>query len=413
MNLKDIMDSIRPTQHEQRQAQRIFDRAREFIERKYNRETILVGSVAKGTFLRGDKDLDIFVFFDKKTPRKKLEREGLLIGKETIGALGGKYKTAYAEHPYVSGVINSFKVEIVPCYKVEDPANIISAVDRTPFHLKFINENLKNSQKDDVRLLKKFLKTQKIYGADSKANGFSGYLCELLIIYYGGFIELLEHACKWKEGTELLFLKTEKKFDDPLLVIDPVDPKRNVASAVSQTSFSIFVDACRNFILKPNKDFFSGPTRGYTPTEGGKMVLIKFEDGIEEEIFFSQLRKAMEYITKKSLLSGFKLYRYGVCNNGVVLDFEIFHLPKIELYRGPKIDNYEHSMNFREKHAMVFVKGMRLYTLKKRKYTDAIALVNDIIKEGKGIGKNLKDLSTKIVVGKDAARLVCDEIVYF
>jgi tRNA nucleotidyltransferase (CCA-adding enzyme) len=44
----------------------------------------------------------------------------------------------------------------------------------------------------EVRLLKKFMKGTGVYGAEIKIGGFSGYLCELLILKYRSFAQTIE-----------------------------------------------------------------------------------------------------------------------------------------------------------------------------------------------------------------------------
>ncbi|MBN2518456.1 MAG: nucleotidyltransferase domain-containing protein, partial [Candidatus Altiarchaeota archaeon] len=64
---------------------------------------LLVGSIAKDTDLRFDKDIDIFLLFEKGVPREVLETEGLAIGKEFFSVLRGRWEVNYAEHPYTKG----------------------------------------------------------------------------------------------------------------------------------------------------------------------------------------------------------------------------------------------------------------------------------------------------------------------
>ncbi len=47
-----------------------------------------------------------------------------------------------------------------------------------------------------------------------------------------------------------------QKFREPLVVVDPVDPNRNVASAVTETTLWTFVAAARAFSAKPSMKFF-------------------------------------------------------------------------------------------------------------------------------------------------------------
>jgi len=148
---------------------------------------MLCGSVAKNTWLKDKNDLDLFFLFSPLLPLKKLKQYGLEIGKQIIEKFNGSYRISYAQHPYITGEIiynnRKYNLDIVPCYNVKNASKIKSAVDRTPFHVKYIKKNLKFP--DQVRLLKQFCIAHDVYGADVKTQGFSGYLCELLIINYG------------------------------------------------------------------------------------------------------------------------------------------------------------------------------------------------------------------------------------
>ncbi|MDY6778276.1 MAG: nucleotidyltransferase domain-containing protein, partial [Candidatus Nanohaloarchaea archaeon] len=168
------------------------------INDSFGREARLMGSLAKRTFLSGDKDLDIFVFFDTDTPEQELEQEGLRIGRQVFEHFSGTYQEEYAEHPYIKGEINGFEVEIVPAYDIDEPGAMKSSVDRTPLHTDWVNKNLTEDEKQQVVLLKAFLKGRDLYGSSLRVQGFSGYLCEILIQQYGSFRGLLEHAVEWE-----------------------------------------------------------------------------------------------------------------------------------------------------------------------------------------------------------------------
>lgn len=97
------------------------------------------------------------------------------------------------------------------------------------------------------------------YGANYKVSGFSGYLCELLILKYHSFEEVLKAASyKWHKHykIDLENYGTSNKFKDPLIAIDPVDKNRNVAAALSMQKFSEFIVASRNFLDNPNESYF-------------------------------------------------------------------------------------------------------------------------------------------------------------
>ncbi|EHK02130.1 tRNA CCA-pyrophosphorylase, partial [Candidatus Haloredivivus sp. G17] len=106
------------------------------------------------------------------------------------------------------GEIKGHEVEIVPCYDT-DPENIQSAVDRTPHHTRWAKNNLDSQQRKDVVALKVFLDAQGLYGSSLEIQGFSGYLCEILIAYYGSFEKLIEKASQWQKEERIAELLPE------------------------------------------------------------------------------------------------------------------------------------------------------------------------------------------------------------
>ncbi|NLX47224.1 MAG: CCA tRNA nucleotidyltransferase [Euryarchaeota archaeon] len=218
--------------------------------------TMLVGSVAKGTYV-GRPDIDLFILFPETVERRELERVGLRIGQEVLGS-----ETRYAEHPYSHGTIDGFEVDLVPCYAVQDASSIRSAVDRTPFHTRFVLSNMDDNKRGQVLLLKQFMKGVGVYGAEARVQGFSGYLTELLIIKYGDFRSVLKAAADWRPGTTM-GMEGRHGMDGttPLTFRDPVDLKRNVSSALSIDKFSMFVHASREYLRGPDERFFFPPAR--------------------------------------------------------------------------------------------------------------------------------------------------------
>ena len=69
--------------------------------------------------------------------------------------------------------------------------------------------HLKTNQEKEVRLLKRFMKMVGTYGSEFKVGGFSGYLCELMIIRYGSFLKVLKGVFDhWKPGYQIDLGKT-------------------------------------------------------------------------------------------------------------------------------------------------------------------------------------------------------------
>jgi len=50
-----------------------------------------------------------------------------------------------------------------------------------------MTQKLSNSLKEEVRILKKFFFHIDVYGAEIAKEGFSGYVSEVLISYFGSF----------------------------------------------------------------------------------------------------------------------------------------------------------------------------------------------------------------------------------
>ena len=190
----------------------------------------MVGSAARGTWISGTHDLDIFITFPEDTSREELEEFGLSIARE-IAKDADRSEERYAEHPYINMRYMDFDVDLVPCFRVSSPDSIKSAVDRTPFHNEFIKQNISGLE-NDVLLLKQFMRGGGVYGSELRTQGFSGYLTELLVIHYGSFENVLGSACDWKPNL-VIDIKEHGllKHTDPLIVVDPTDPKRNVAAA--------------------------------------------------------------------------------------------------------------------------------------------------------------------------------------
>ncbi len=249
----------------------------EEVKEKLQENLKIYGSVAKGTNLKGDYDLD--VFFETEMPKKEAFQYILEKAKKVFDNV----VVRYAEHPYIRVFYKGIWIDIVPYSKVEK-----SAVDRTPLHFKYVVEHLDENAKDEVRLLKKFFKALGIYGAEIKVGGFSGYLCELLIIRYGTFLDTIKAISNWKFYKTIIDLEgnKERDFEEPLVVVDPVDGKRNVAAAVELDTMAKAILYARNFLKNPSREWFFEKEG---PLEEEYGILLKHD--LVEEALFGQLKR--------------------------------------------------------------------------------------------------------------------------
>src|SRR2546422_1990324 len=168
-----VLARIRPTPDEEGRMEKvvgeILDRLRSPLQSKGGEaNACLAGSVAKGRPLTGT-EIDVFVAFPPDLPRADLEERGLALGK-----LLEKGTHRYAEHPYTRGWYGGFEVEIVPCYRITDATQRMSAVDRTPLHVDYVLGRVKEGQTDEIRLLKAWSEGIGGQGAEAKVLGFSG-----------------------------------------------------------------------------------------------------------------------------------------------------------------------------------------------------------------------------------------------
>ncbi|MDR1690216.1 MAG: CCA tRNA nucleotidyltransferase [Candidatus Methanoplasma sp.] len=304
----DVLARIKPTAEEVRSINETAKDLKETVE-KYVKdhdidvEVRFVGSYAKGTYL-SDPDIDLFLLFPESVPPKELETVGLSVGEAII-----KGTKMYAEHPYTRGTYGGLDVDLVPSYSIKTTDKLRTAVDRTPFHTQFILENLKEEQKDEVRLLKSFMKGIGVYGAEPNTRGFSGYMCELLVLHYGGFLGTLEGAGDWREGTTISIDKKGPPIIGPLVVYDPVDQKRNVASAVHIDTMSLFIVAAKAYLSSPSDKFFFPRERKphsrdelqrISDMNGSRIITVLFDrPDIVEDNLYSQLWKTRYALTRK------------------------------------------------------------------------------------------------------------------
>ncbi len=361
-----------------------------------------LGSYARNTWLPESLEIDVFLLFPESYSLEELERIALDIGKKAVD----EYELRYASHPYVHGTVNGVEVDIVPCYKLSKIGKIKSAVDRTPFHHEWLKDRIKGKEKD-VRLLKRFMKVINVYGAEYKIKGFSGYLCELLVIHYGSFFNLVNEASKWRRNLVIDPNKGKayvKKGLEKFHVIDPVDEKRNVAANLSVDNLARFVEACRVFLRNPSLDFFIekppmvNKEKLNRELEKRFVYCVVFEKPpIIEDNLYSQLERAEKRISKILEDKEFVVLRSGhYAGEKCFLIFELLsgRLSAVKKHYGPKFENYSHSMKFIEKNIEYsrFFENGRYVTYKVRKFTEAKSLIESAIKnEHRSMGKDISE----------------------
>ncbi len=415
-----VLPHIVPDEEEVKRAREAEEEIRRRLE-KFDVEYKFVGSYARNTWLKGNLEIDVFLLFPEDLPREELEKRGLEIGKTILDS----YEIRYAEHPYVHGKVKGVEVDVVPCYKVKDPSNIKSAVDRTPFHHEWLKDRIKGKE-NDVRLLKRFLKVHGIYGAEYKVRGFSGYLCELLIVFYGSFENLVREATKWTRRTVIDVKNHEIRRGDRFFVVDPVDEKRNVAANLSLDNLAKFVHLCREFVENPSEDFFFEREFEIPRDEelfmelekrGTAIFAVEFnKPDIVEDNLYPQLERATKKITEFLERENFMPLRTGffvASKCYLIFECQVKELSRIRRRMGPPFEEEKHVRRFlKDKLYKPFLEGGRWWVYDERKFTRPEEAVKSYIEKnwqalGKNVGEEIRKWF-KIINGKDLVKV--DEI---
>jgi len=412
--IEKVLARIRPGPEEEARvretASSLVEAVREEVARRGVRgEVLLVGSVAKGTFLR-DPDMDVFIRFPLDVSREEMERTALEIGKAVLH----DWVISYAEHPYVRGVYRGYEADIVPCYSIRDPSELKSSVDRTPFHTEYVRRHLPVERRDDVRLLKAFMRGIGVYGAEARVRGFSGYLTELLVIKYGGFVEVLRNAARWRIPVKLSMSGEDAgRFREPMVFVDPTDIRRNVASAVSEESLATFILASREFLRRPSALFFFPPEDEVdeeallrTMERRGTCVfaLSLPAPDIHPDTLHDQARRLLNLTVDIADREGFGVVDADLHIGErivVLVEVEMCEVPRVKVHRGPPAD-HPNSEDFMDKWSRErrlrgpYIKGRRLYVDVVRQETlFPRVLLQSLMAQD--IGKNLNVLKGEMV----------------
>lgn len=396
---KGVLKKIKPSAKEEKAINEFVTKLLRISEVVSKAQPVITGSLGRGTWLKGDHDIDLFLMFDKGVSREGLEKIGMENAKEIVSELKGKYIIKYAEHPYVRANFNGMSVDIVPCYKIKNGDKIISAVDRSPLHVDYVLRKMKPAQRDEVRLLKQFCKGIGVYGSDAKTLGVSGYICELLIIKYGKFESAIRSLSCMKAGSIIDIENHWKSSDEkhlkevfrsnPLILIDPIDKERNVASSLSCENFARLSSMAGKMIKKPSERFFYRIFRQLEPGQIKKLherktkfFAVSFtKPDVIDDILHPQLRKTQSRLITLLNHNEFRAIRSYVFVDDktsrafLIFEMECWELPFINNMIGPPVFSIKNSRDFLEKYKNPlfgpYVEGQNWVIEKQRTYRNA------------------------------------------
>jgi len=415
-----VLKSIAPSTKEKKELESITSGFLKKLNGKLkgtNALAILGGSIAKDTWLKDNKDVDIFVQFPYNKYKQDSGKLSNILKKVLKEAFTKeKIVTMHGSRDYFQIEYKDIIFEIVPILKIEDASAAVNITDISPLHAGWVNSKSKKL-KNEIRLAKQFCKAQKLYGAESYISGFSGYILEILVVEYGGFEALLKASAKWKEKTVLdpsnfhknknmvLFELNTNKLQSPLIIVDPVDKHRNAAAALGLEKFRLFKSKAKSFLKKADASYFDFQEMDLeellAKAKKSKLKAVYLEVTAlkgKRDVIGAKLLKAFNFLLKE-------LKAYGVAHSdwdweeGKPAQFYLLlkkdHLGKEELRRGPPIKIEEHAKQFKKKYKGYFEKDGKLYAKVKIQHPELKKRLGRIVSK-KYFGERIKSLKKKV-----------------
>ena len=395
--ISKVAKSVIPSKAIGKSKKQIAELAFQLIEKEVEKFPEVIGlefggSYAKGTWLSKDADVDIFIRFKKSTLEEKFEKISKKIGFESMK----KYSpyVRYSEHPYVEAKIKNTKINVVPFYDVKS-GEWKSSADRSPFHTKFMKKSLTPKMRNEVRILKTFLTSNGIYGAEIAKQGFSGYVSEVLVLNFKSFENIIKSISSIKENQ--IIGKASKKFETPVVIVDPIDKNRNLAAAISNGNLGKFILVSRAFKEKPTSGFFKNKKSTISKKHWENLLVIKFNFKIRSpDIIWGQIKRATSSLSTQLELGGFNVLRsrpYTDQQKEVYLFFllESTKISEMHTKNGPDFFREGSSKSFISKNRtntelMWIGDNKKIISLEKRKHVGAVKFVTEFLKKNLGTG---------------------------
>jgi tRNA nucleotidyltransferase (CCA-adding enzyme) len=352
-------------------------------------EIMLCGSAAKGTWIRGKKEFDVFVRFPKELKHRMFE-----ILRKSLENAGLRFQEIPASRHYFRLQFQGFEVDVVPVLKISRPEEHEHVTDVTPFHVRYVASKLQTAPelRNEIRVLKYYLKLIGCYGAESHIAGLSGYACELLVLALGSFENVLLRMLTSQppvyvdpEGVYGSLSKAKarlsrEKLESPVILIDPVLPSRNAAASLSWETYAKMI-------------FRTWESLGYCKSASkelpGVRLVFETKDLDLEEKFLAQLASLARTLVKKLEEYGFSVTDYAVNKldkNKYSVEFRLIEatLEPLMLHLGPPLWNAEAVKRFinkysNDKNLGYGFKDNRIFVVLRRKFRTAREYINYLL----------------------------------
>ena len=220
----------------------------------------------KQTQLRGAADIDLFVGLKPQDYASILEKRQQERHRKLDQLMNGMVKDwfepavtnldtmeiqrAFSQHPYLSLKMAGLEIDILGCFDIEasylSEEGPITAVDRTVHHTRYIADLLTDAKRENARILKSFVRASHAYGDRCAVGrmGLTGVALELLAIL-GDTLDDAFNALLLLKDLPIDPLKRPLKElekipgfqDDYIILIDPTDYERNIASSFTPRAY--------------------------------------------------------------------------------------------------------------------------------------------------------------------------------
>lgn len=362
--MEDILKKVKPSNFEEFMVNRKVNSFLKKLNKNLKDATaILGGSVAKNTWLKGNHDIDIFVMFDNDANASDRLENVLEKAFKDVDRIHGS-------RDYFQLRYKGLNFEVVPVLKIEKVKDAKNITDISPLHVEWVKSQKLKNILDEIRLAKAFAKAQNVYGAETYIKGFSGYVLEILTIYYKSFEKLVKAASAWQPHQIIDISRhyegINKEKISLLILIDPIDNTRNAAAALSMEKFRKFVNACKGYLRNKDVDFFEKKKITLDDLQDKDLVIKVTPLKGKKDVVGTKILKCLEYITKELILEGYAVLESDwYWNEDALLWFKVksIELPKFKRHYGPPTNKLDNIKQFKNKWSQekIYIEGNRLY----------------------------------------------------
>jgi tRNA nucleotidyltransferase (CCA-adding enzyme) len=372
-------------------------RTLERVQRALKREkaqAMLGGSAAKGTHLAGDHDIDVFVRFPPGAQdiSDRLER--------ALRATLKEVERVHGSRDYFLVRHGAYAFEFIPVLRVRSWREAKNVTDMSPLHVAYVQRAVKlaPSLADDIRLAKQFCKAARIYGAESHIGGFSGHVIDLLTIHYGSFRKLIEAAARWPDRVVLdpthhhkdpARALNESKTLSPLIIVDPLQPERNSAAALTRDAFETFRARAKAYLAATPREqgrFFARSPLTLRAIQAryprSRIIAVRLDPlPGKKDVSGAKCQKVLQHVLRALRDGEFAVHSADweftqpdkPAHLFIALDPS--PLPRERTLRGPPSAMREAARRFRAAHSRTSVRAGHVLAIEPRAHTDALHLV--------------------------------------